>query len=71
MVLENLGEPLGEGVLEVVLMKANYESQIHESAPYDLQRQLRLLKREYGFKVVDPHDTWKNAVRVSALEAML
>ena len=69
--LENLGDPLGEGVLDALLAKSTYELKIYEEAKGDPHRQLRLLKREYAFELLDVDGTAAQAGRVSALESML
>ena len=70
-VLETLGDPLGGGVLEALLAKAAYELRLHEEARGDPERQLRLLKREYAFELMDIDQSEAQAGRLNALESML
>ena len=69
--LELLQEPLGAGILEALKSKAAYELRIYEEAKGDFDRQLRLLKREYAFELLDVDGSEAQAGRVSALETML
>ena len=69
--LRSLGEPLAEGVLEILLAKANYAMKIVEDAPNDVERQLRLLKREFAMEVSDPGGNLDQQINITALEQLL
>ncbi len=62
--MQNLGEPLEEGELETLLAKASYENKLFEEAPGDQAKQLRLLKREYAFELLDIDGTVAQASRI-------
>ncbi len=65
--LATLGEPLAEGVLEGLLAKATYELRLYEEAKDDPDRQVRILKREYAFELLDVDGTVEQAMRLEAL----
>ncbi len=69
--LSVLGEPLGEGVLEVLLARANYQHQLYSEVPDDPAKQLRILKRNFAFELLDMDGSPEQAGRLGALESML
>ena len=69
--LAQLGEPLAQGVLEGLLAKAKYELRLHEEAKENMDRQVRILKREYAFELLDVDGTIEQAMRLEALETLL
>lgn len=58
-------------MLGALLAKASYELRLHEEARGDPERQLRLLKREYAFELMDIGQSEAQAGRLNALESML
>ena len=70
-VLVTLGEELGVGVLETLKATAVYVDRINEAAKDDPVHEVRILKREYGFEMVEIDETLAQHYRILALEAML
>jgi len=58
-------------MLEALLSTAGYTLKLYEEAPNDKARQLRLLKREYAFELLELDDSPEQAQRISTLESML
>ena len=73
--LESLGEPLTEGVLEVLLQRAQFQDEIFEQGRTDIRKQIRSLRRLYAVELVaydgseDDAAKMAQSVRMQALEA--
>ena len=69
-VLSALGEAIQPEVVALMLQKARYESRVHDDAPGDAARQLRMLQREYAFENLDLDGTAEQLNRLRALEGL-
>ena len=75
--LESLGEPLTEGVLDVLLQRAEFQDEIFEQGRTDVRKQIRALRRLYAVELVaydgseDDATKMAQSIRMQALEALL
>ena len=68
--LESLGQPLGEGVLDVILAMSEYELRVYEESRDPLE-QKKALVREYGLELLDIDHSPSQGLRIQALETLL
>ena len=69
--LASLGETLGEGVLEVLMAKADYDAILQRSQDRTDASDLRVLKTEFACEMADIDQSAEQASRLSALDGML
>jgi hypothetical protein len=69
--LDQLGESLISGTLEVVLKKAGLEMKVFMEARDEPEKQLQILRRELMFEMMDIDGTEDQVLRTTALEEMV
>ena len=68
--LEVLGSPLSPGVLDTLLVVAQMGAKLHQEAQ-NPQEEIRLIKREYAYELIEDDPALDRKVKIMALESMM
>ena len=65
--LANMNDPVPDTVLESLVAKARYEHELHNAAPDDDERRVRILKRHFAFELLGIDESPEQNARLGAL----